>query len=73
MRDRFPDILTEPDGREIAQAIVLHEFGHLVGLDHVADETQLMNPETVVGITDFAAGDLAGLSRLGRGPCAPLV
>lgn len=71
--EQFPDILAEPGGQEIARAIVLHEFAHVVGLDHVADETQLMNPETVPGVTDFAAGDRAGLARLGRGPCAPLV
>ena len=69
---QFPDIVAGP-GPEVAQAIVLHEFGHLVGLDHVEDESQLMNPETVPGVTDFAAGDLAGLARLGRGPCAPLL
>ncbi len=67
---QFPDIVAWP-GPEVAQAIVLHEFGHLVGLDHVADESQLMYPETVPGITDFGAGDLTGLARLGRGSCAP--
>jgi hypothetical protein len=71
--EQFTGVLVEPGGPEAARAIVLHEFGHLVGLDHVADETQLMNPETIPGVTDFAAGDLEGLSRLGRGPCAPLV
>jgi hypothetical protein len=30
-----------------------------------------MYPETRVGVTDFAAGDLTGLARLGRGACAP--
>ena len=68
---QFPEILAQPGGQEIAQAIVLHEFGHLVGLDHVDDATQLMNPRAVPGVTDFAAGDLTGLARLGRGPCAP--
>ena len=67
---QFPDVVAR-SGPEVAQAIVVHEFGHLVGLDHVADESQLMNPETVPGITDFAAGDLEGLARLGRGSCAP--
>ena len=67
---QFPDVVAW-SGSEVAQAIVLHEFGHLVGLDHVADESQLMNPETVPGVTDFGAGDLAGLARLGRGSCAP--
>lgn len=68
---QFPDILERSDGRAIAEAIVLHEFAHLVGLGHVDDESQLMNPETVPGVTDLAAGDRAGLARLGRGSCAP--
>ena len=67
---QFPEIIAWP-GTEVAQAIVLHEFGHLVGLDHVPDESQLMNPQTVSGVTEFGAGDLAGLARLGRGTCAP--
>jgi hypothetical protein len=68
---QFPDIVQRPGGQEIAQGVVLHEFAHLVGLAHVEDDRQLLNPETVPGVTDFAAGDLAGLARLGRGPCAP--
>jgi hypothetical protein len=68
---QFPDILDRRNGRAIAQGIVLHEFAHLVGLGHVDDEDQLMHPETVAGVTDFANGDLAGLARLGRGPCVP--
>jgi hypothetical protein len=67
---QFPDVVAW-SGPEVAQAIVLHEFGHLVGLDHVTDESQLMYPETVPGVTDFRAGDLEGLARLGRGSCAP--
>lgn len=50
---------------------MLHELGHLVGLDHVNDPTQLMYPETSGEMTDFAAGDLTGLAELGRGACFP--
>ncbi|WP_422677956.1 matrixin family metalloprotease [Blastococcus brunescens] len=47
---------------------MLHEIGHLVGLDHVSDRTQLMYPSA--GHTlDFASGDLAGLAALGDGEC----
>jgi hypothetical protein len=70
---QFPEIMALYGGRDIAESIVLHEFGHLVGLDHVDDASQLMYPEITPGITDFGAGDLGGLARLGRGPCAPLV
>ncbi len=56
---------------EMVRAVIEHELGHLVGLDHVDDPTQLMNPYMVPGHTDYAAGDLTGLSILGRGRCAP--
>jgi hypothetical protein len=70
---QFEQILTRPDGVAIARAVVLHELGHLVGLDHVSDPTQLMYPEGQPGVVDFADGDLTGLSALGAGPCEPAV
>lgn len=52
---------------EAAQAIMDHEFGHLVGLGHVDDPGQLMAERpTVLGYGD---GDLAGFARLGTVPC----
>jgi hypothetical protein len=60
------------DGEEAAvRSIMLHEFGHLVGLAHVDDAAQLMFPEARREVADFAAGDLTGLARLGNGPCVP--
>jgi hypothetical protein len=50
--------------------VLRHELGHLIGLDHVNDETQLMNPTTGDAFT-YQAGDLAGLAKLGQGFCAP--
>ena len=58
-------------GDVIARSIVLHEVGHLVGLEHVEDATQLMFPEAQEGVTDLGAGDLTGLAALGRGACVP--
>ena len=46
------------------RGVLKHELGHAAGLGHVNDTSQLMNP--VLTREDFAAGDLAGLSRLGR-------
>jgi len=66
----FEEMLTVPGGWELARAVVLHEVGHLVGLDHVSDPTQLMYPEAGLA-RDFAAGDLTGLVQLGQGECAP--
>jgi hypothetical protein len=56
------------EGRPEMRAILLHELGHVVGLGHVNDPTELMNAENV-GILDFGTGDRAGLARLGSGAC----
>lgn len=69
--NQFAELLTTPGGADEARAIVLHELGHLVGLDHVEDPTQLMFPRSQPGVVDYAAGDLTGLAALGQGPCAP--
>jgi hypothetical protein len=53
----------------LVRTVILHELGHLVGLDHVEDSTQLMFESSVV--ERFGVGDQAGLATLGRGPCQP--
>lgn len=63
----FAEILTRDEGYAVATAIVLHELAHLVGLDHVEDNGQLMGEGD--GALEPQAGDLAGLARLGRGAC----
>jgi hypothetical protein len=68
---QLPELLTRSDGEEVVRSIVLHELGHLVGLGHVDDPSQLLYPKAQEEVTDFAAGDLTGLSRLGSGPCVP--
>ena len=68
---KFTQMLASAKGKQYAHAIVLHELGHLVGLGHVTDQTQLMFPESGLDATAYAAGDLAGLARLGQGPCTP--
>lgn len=69
--EQLPEVLGARDGAATASGIVLHELAHLVGLDHVDDASQLLHPETVPGVTDFGAGDLTGLVRLGQGSCVP--
>jgi len=65
-------LLGAPNGAASVQAVVQHEVGHLVGLDHVADETQIMNTEgSPTSATDWGPGDLAGLHELGTGECRP--
>ncbi len=63
---------SQPVDAEPAHVGVLrHELAHALGLDHVEDRTQLMNPETRGEFTTFQSGDLYGLSQLARGVCAP--
>jgi hypothetical protein len=52
-----------------ARAILMHEFGHLVGLAHVKSKSQIMYEDNS-GRTKFGDGDLAGLAKLGSGKCA---
>lgn len=60
--------LSRPGGWEIGRAVVMHEFGHLVGLQHVPEPSELMYARTT-GQTDFGPGDREGLRQLGLGPC----
>ncbi|GGB31596.1 hypothetical protein GCM10011492_22790 [Flexivirga endophytica] len=61
-------ILQRPAGWETARAIVMHEFGHLVGLQHVPQPSQLMYASST-NRTDFGRGDREGLRQLGDGHC----
>ena len=46
--------------------VLMHELAHAVGLDHVADSTQLMNAvASSGGPTTYGAGDLTGLWQVG--------
>ncbi len=49
--------------------VLAHEAGHLVGLDHVDDPTQLMFPTVGVGPSAFGAGDRRGLAAVADGGC----
>ena len=69
--DAFDDLAARGgEGRALAQATVDHEFGHLVGLDHVDDRGELMHPEGGYR-TGWGPGDLRGLARLGDIGCEP--
>jgi hypothetical protein len=47
--------------------LLLHELGHVVGLGHTPDTTQVMYPDLLSRpAADYGAGDLAGLQQVGR-------
>ena len=46
-------------------ATVLHELGHVMGLDHPADTHQLM-AATLPNVSSLQTGDNTGLTRVGR-------
>lgn len=59
-----PLAIKQAPGKYHVKSVVLHEFGHFVGLDHVSDNSQLMysgglEPNTVK--TSFCSGDRLGL------------
>ncbi|WP_347110020.1 matrixin family metalloprotease [Paenarthrobacter sp. S56] len=66
---QFAGIMDTPQGREIGVAVIMHELGHVLGLDHVDDPRQLMYDQAS-WVRQYAAGDRTGLAKLGTGPCS---
>lgn len=66
-RDYYAE-LAERGDHDQALAVLLHEFGHVLGLAHVDAPGELMHEDNL-GQTTFGPGDLEGLRRLGQGPC----
>lgn len=67
-KDSFNAILSRYDGADRAKGLVMHELGHVLGLDHVDDHSQLMYPSGNRS-NELGAGDRHGLTLLGQGPC----
>ena len=69
--DREQLSLASTPDRGIARATILHELGHLVGLDHTTDRDQIMFSESQFNVRDYADGDRRGLAVMGTQACAP--
>jgi hypothetical protein len=67
----FQQQLRTAKGYTEAEAVVLHELGHVLGLGHVPDRSQIMFEMERPQVTKYGVGDLAGLARLGGGACEP--
>jgi hypothetical protein len=65
---QLTDVMARPNGPAQVRAIIVHELGHLVGLQHVPDPAELMYPKNV-GQLDLGPGDREGLAALGSGRC----
>ena len=66
-----PDLarmMSRPQGPLSVRSVILHELGHLVGLAHVDDPSQVMYP-SAGPLAGYGAGDREGLAALGRGEC----
>jgi Matrixin len=63
----FTEALADPGRAAVARGIMLHELGHLVGLDHVKDPTHVMHATSET--TGLADGDREGLAIAGAGSC----
>ena len=65
--DRDLNVLRPGYGAGLTRGnLVLHELSHVLGLDHVADRNQVMNPSLNTQTPDgFGPGDRAGLAQVG--------
>jgi hypothetical protein len=69
-------VMVDVDSNRISRhrrtTVLLHELGHVMGLDHVDERHQIMAPVTETAKRSWGAGDLAGLRAVGaEAGCLP--
>ena len=63
------ELVDRRNGWARARAVVMHELGHLIGLDHIKARGESMQPKAVPEPVAGGRGDRAGLEILGSGKC----
>jgi hypothetical protein len=61
-------LANDAQGYQVDRAAIMHELGHVVGLGHVQDSSQLMDAYQLGGAS-WGSGDRQGLSLEGQGRC----
>jgi hypothetical protein len=67
----FDDKDLAGQGATLMHEVMLHELGHLAGLAHTSDATQVMYSESQFNVNKYGAGDRRGLALLGTQACYP--
>jgi Matrixin len=59
------------DNQPMIRNVMLHEVGHLLGLNHSNNRAEVMYPYSQANLQDYSAGDVYGLSLLSKAKCQP--